>query len=142
MSGEVLKSYLEGEWVAGVGPGSAYVNAVDGEHLGVVSSDGLDLGSAVDYARKVGNPAVSALTFHDRATILRNLGKLLLEDDVKQPLYALSVMTGATAKDSWVDIDGGAGVLLTFASKARKELPNSTVILDGNFEPLSRDSSF
>ena len=142
MSGEVLKSYLEGEWVAGVGPGSAYVNAVDGEHLGVVSSDGLDLGSAVDYARKVGNPAVSALTFHDRATILRNLGKLLLEDDVKQPLYALSVMTGATAKDSWVDIDGGAGVLLTFASKARKELPNSTVILDGNFEPLSRDGSF
>ena len=86
------------------------------------------MAAVVEYARNVGNPAITALTFHERATILRNLGKLLLEDDVKAPLYDLSAKTGATKKDSWVDIEGGAGVLLSYASKARKELPNLSLI--------------
>lgn len=76
------------------------------------------------------------------ATILRNLGKHLLEEDVKAALYELSATTGATKKDSWIDIDGGAGVLLSYASKARKTLPNAKVMIDGDYEPLSRDESF
>lgn len=138
----VLESYLQGAWVAGAGDGSPYVDAATGEQLGSVSSEGLDLEAAVIFARTVGNPAIGALTFHERATILHNIGKLLLDDDVKAPLYELSAKTGATAKDSWIDIDGGAGVLLSYASKARKELPNGHVIVDGAFEPLSRDGSF
>ena len=142
MSGEILPSYVMGQWVSGSGRGKPYVDAATGKHLGMVSTKDLDLGGAVNYARTVGNPAVGALTFHQRATILRNLGKLLLEPEVLGPLYDLSARTGATAKDSWIDIDGGAGVLLAYASKARKELPNAHVIVDGNFEPLSRDGSF
>ncbi len=138
----ILESYLNGQWTAGTGDGQQYVDAATGEALGSVSSAGLDLAAAVHYARTVGVAAVQALTFHERATILRNIGKLLLEDDVKSPLYELSAKTGATAKDSWIDIDGGAGVLLSYASKARKELPNGHVIVDGPFEPLSRDGSF
>ncbi len=138
----ILESYLQGQWIAGTGDGTPYVDAATGEQLGAVSSEGLDLGAAVNFARTVGNPAIAALTFHERATILRNIGKLLLEEDVKAPLYKLSAKTGATDKDSWIDIDGGAGVLLSYASKARKELPNGHVIVDGPFEPLSRDGSF
>ena len=138
----VLPSYLSGEWVTGTGRGSPYVDAATGEHLGLVDTKGLDLAAAVTYARTVGNPAVTELTFHARATILRNLGKHLLEDEVKGSLYELSAKTGATKNDSWIDIDGGAGVLLAYASKARKELPNGHVIVDGSFEPLSRDGSF
>jgi len=41
-----------------------------------------------------------------------------------------------------VDIDGGIGVLFTFSSKGRRELPNSNVIIDGTAEPLSKDGSF
>ncbi len=142
MSGEIVPSYIAGEWRVGVGAGRPYVDATTGEAIGGVSTDGLDRGEAVEYARTVGNPAVAALTFHERATILRNIGKMLLETDVKAPLYERSSKTGATSKDSWIDIDGGAGVLLAYASKARKELPNSHVIVDGAFEPLSRDGSF
>ena len=142
MSGEVLPSYLCGDWVTGSGDETPYVDASTGEKIGATSSSGLDLAAAVDYGREVGTPAISALTFHERALVLRSLGKLLLDDDVKAPLYALSAKTGATKKDSWVDIDGGASVLLTYASKARKELPNSTVAVDGVVEPLSRDESF
>ena len=143
MSGSaVLQSYLSGQWVTGTGKGASYVDAATGEQLGVVSTSGLDVEGAVAYARSVGNPAVAALTFHERATILRSLGKHLLEDEAKRPLYELSAKTGATKNDSWIDIEGGAGVLLAYASKARKELPNGHVVVDGNFEPLSRDGSF
>ena len=142
MSGEVLPSYLSGSWVTGAGNETPYSDASTGEQLGLTSTHGLDIAAAVEYGRTVGTPAISALTFHERALILRALGKLLLTDEVKAPLYALSARTGATSKDSWVDIDGGAGVLLTYASKARKELPNATVAVDGAVEPLSRDDSF
>ena len=142
MSGEALQHYVCGGWVDGGPDGQPYSDAATGERLGTTSSVGLDMAAVVDYARTVGNPAISSLTFHERGTILRNIGKLLLDDAVKAPLYELSALTGATTKDSWVDIDGGAGVLLTFASKARKELPNSTVMVDGAYEPLSRDDSF
>ena len=142
MSGEVLPSYLCGEWVTGSGDETPYVDAATGTQIGVTSSGGLDLAAAVEYGRTVGTPAVSALTFHERALVLRSLGKLLLTNEVKTSLYALSAKTGATTKDSWIDIDGGAGVLLAYASKARKELPNSTVAVDGAVESLSRDESF
>ncbi len=39
--------------------------------------------------------------------------------------------TGATKNDSWVDIDGGIGVLFTYSSKGRRELPNAKVYVDG-----------
>ncbi|MFT7476074.1 MAG: oxepin-CoA hydrolase/3-oxo-5,6-dehydrosuberyl-CoA semialdehyde dehydrogenase [Verrucomicrobiales bacterium] len=142
LSGDVLEHYVAGRWIAGGSGGQKYVNATTGERLGTVSSDGLDMAAIVEHARTDGNPAVSALSFHERATILRNVGKLLLDDEVKASLYGLSALTGATGKDSWVDIDGGAGVLLAYASKGRKELPNATVIVDGAYEPLSRDGSF
>ncbi len=142
MSGEILPSYLCGEWVTGSGDELPYIDAATGTQIGVTSSVGLDLSAAVEYGRTVGTPAVSALTFHERALVLRSLGKLLLTDEVKAPLYELSTKTGATTKDSWIDIDGGAGVLLTYASKARKELPNATVAVDGAVEPLSRDETF
>jgi oxepin-CoA hydrolase/3-oxo-5,6-dehydrosuberyl-CoA semialdehyde dehydrogenase len=41
-----------------------------------------------------------------------------------------------------VDIDGGIGVLYSFSSQGRRELPISNVILDGPMEVLSRDGSF
>ena len=142
MSSSGLAHFVLGAWVDGGPDGQPYVDASTGEQLGTTSSVGLDMAAVVEHARRVGNPAITALTFHERATILRNLGKLLLEDDVKAPLYELSTKTGATKKDSWIDIEGGAGVLLAYASKARKELPNSTVMVDGAYEPLSRDESF
>ena len=60
----------------------------------------------------------------------------------KDELYALSTRTGATKNDSWVDIDGGIGVLFTYSSKGRRELPNAKVYVDGAVEALSKDGSF
>ena len=61
---------------------------------------------------------------------------------MREELYEISARTGATRIDSMVDIDGGIGVLFTFGSKGRRELPNSQVYLDGPVEMLSKDGSF
>ena len=81
-----------------------------------------------------------SLTFHERAGLLRALGKKLLE--FKDEFYEISYRTGATKADSWIDIDGGIGTMLAFASKASRELPNSRVLLDGDVEGLSKLGTF
>jgi len=60
----------------------------------------------------------------------------------KEELYELNYLTGATRKDGWIDIEGGAGTLFSFSSKARRELPDAHVLLDGAVEPLSKSGSF
>jgi len=53
-----------------------------------------------------------------------------------------SARTGATLADSKFDIDGGIGVLLSYASRARRELPNDTVYVEGPVEPLGKAGTF
>ena len=99
-----------------------------------------DLAAAVDYARTVGQASLGELPFHRRALILKALAQALTE--AKDDLYAISAATGATARDSMIDVDGGIGVLFTYSSKGRRELPNATTLVDGAPEGLSRDGSF
>lgn len=139
---QLLESFTAGRWRAPDDEGVPYFDAVHGERIGAISSSGVDFEAAVEYGRSHGGPALRELTFHERAAVLKDLGKLVMSDAVKDELYALSRRTGATRADSWVDVDGGAGVLLTYASKGRRELPNSVVALDGPVEPLSKDGSF
>ena len=139
--GRILESHVVGRWHA-PDDGRALHDAVSGDEVARVSSAGVDMAAAVDHARGVGGPALRAMTFHERASLLKKLGQLLLSDEVKTQLYAESTRTGATAADSWIDIDGGAGVLLSYSSLARRELPNGRVALDGSPESLARDGSF
>ncbi|WP_271215076.1 aldehyde dehydrogenase family protein, partial [Pseudonocardia halophobica] len=80
------------------------------------------------------------LTFHQRAGLLKALGQHLREH--REELYAVSARTGATLGDAKFDVDGGIGVLLAYASKAKRELPNDTVYVDGAVEPLGRGGRF
>jgi oxepin-CoA hydrolase/3-oxo-5,6-dehydrosuberyl-CoA semialdehyde dehydrogenase len=135
-----LQNYLAGAWRSGQGRATALRDASTGAVIAEAGSDGLDFGAALEYARNVGGPALRGMTFHERAAMLRALGRRLL--DFKPELYALSHATGATRADSWIDIDGGIGTMLVFASKGRRELPNSRVYLDGPVEVLSKGGSF
>src|SRR5271155_4498177 len=135
----VLRSYVSGQWQAAPGgrPGPA---AVTGQEVTRISSEGIDFGAALDYGRRVGGPALRALTFHERAALAKSVGLMLREQ--RQELYALSARTGATLGDSKFDIDGGIGVLLSYASKAKRELPNDTVYVEGPVEPLGKGGTF
>ena len=135
----VLRSYVSGQWTAPP-DGWPVRDAVTGEEVTRISSAGIDLGAALDYGRRVGGPALRALTFHDRAALAKAVGLMLREH--RDELYVLSARTGATLGDSKFDIDGGTGVLLSYASKARRELPNDTVYVEGAVEPLGRGGQF
>ena len=137
---DLLESYAAGRWFRASDEGAPLLDASTGEVVARISSKGLDLGEMTSYARRVGGPALRALTFHERAALLKELGLHLMED--KDELYALSYRTGATKRDSMVDIDGGIGTMLSYSSKGRRELPNDTVVLDGALEPLGRAGTF
>ncbi|OZE40073.1 MULTISPECIES: phenylacetic acid degradation bifunctional protein PaaZ [unclassified Rhodococcus (in: high G+C Gram-positive bacteria)] len=136
----LLESYAQGTWYSATDEGAPLLSAVDGSEIARVSSSGLDVAGMVDYARTVGGPALAALTFHERAALLKQLGLTLLAG--KEEFYQLSRHTGATVRDSGVDIDGGFGTVLSYASKARRELPNETVYLDGAIEQLGKKGTF
>ncbi len=136
----LLKSFLADRWQAGTGRATLLLDASTGEAVAESASGGLDYAGALQHARAVGGGALRAMTFHERAAMLRALGKRLF--DFKDEFYELSYRTGATKTDSWIDIDGGIGTMLVFASKGARELPNSCVYLDGGVEPLSKGGSF
>lgn len=115
-------------------------DASTGEVLANVSTDGLDLAAVVNYGRTTGQAELGKLTFHQRALKLKELAQYL--NGRREELYAQSSQSGATKIDNMIDIDGGIGVLFTFGSKGRRELPNSQVIVDGPMEVLSKDGSF
>ena len=108
--------------------------------IGEAGSGGLDFKAMREYARTVGGPALRALTFHQRAAMLKALAKHLMER--KDAFYALSAATGATKADSWVDIDGGIGTFFAYSSRGRREFPNETFHVEGPTEPLSKGGTF
>jgi oxepin-CoA hydrolase/3-oxo-5,6-dehydrosuberyl-CoA semialdehyde dehydrogenase len=135
-----LQSYVGGEWRSGPAPGMALRDASSGEIVAETSSGGIDFSAVLAYARGVGGPALRAMTFHQRAGMLKALAKRLAE--LKEEFYTVSYCTGATRSDSWIDIDGGLGTVFAFAAKGMRELPNDHVILDGAAEGLSKGGSF
>ncbi len=134
-----LKSYICGTWKAGSRDGAELHNAATGDLVATIDASGIDMADVLEYGRAAGRP-LQAMTFHERALMLKALGQHLM--GMKDEFHALSLATGATPKDGWVDIEGGIGTLLGYASKARREMPNARVLTEGAVEPLSKDKSF
>src|SRR5689334_15910385 len=134
-----LLNYERDRWIAGDGA-VEIPSAIDGAAVATTGSGGLDFGSMIRHAREVGGPALRKLTFHERARMLKALGLAIMAR--KEQLYELNYLTGATRKDGWIDIEGGAGTLFSFSSKGRRELPDAHVLLDGPLEGLSKNGTF
>ncbi|BAL89571.1 putative aldehyde dehydrogenase [Actinoplanes missouriensis 431] len=136
----MLESYAAGRWFRAADEGEPLRDATTGEEVARISSRGLDVTAMVQHARQTGGPALRALTFHERAAALKAVAKLLMAG--KDEFYALSVRTGATTRDTAVDVDGGIGTLFSFAGKGTRELPNDTIVLDGAVERLGKGGTF
>ena len=135
-----LENYVQGEWVSGTGPGTDLFHAVTGEKIAEASTAGIDFKGMVDYAKRVGGPALRRLTFHERALMLKAMAQYLMAR--KDEFYLVSAATGATKSDSWIDIEGGIGTFFAYASRGRRELPNETFYIDGPTEILSKGGTF
>lgn len=140
MSIQQISSYAAGNWIAPGADARTIASAITGQVIASAGNSALDMQAMLDHARTVGGPALRALTFHDRARMLKALATHLGAH--KQALYDLSFNTGATQSDHLIDIDGGIGTMFVFASKGRRDLPDAHVYLDGEIEQLSRSGSF
>ena len=135
-----LENYVQGEWVQCAGPATDLFNAVTGEKFAEASTSGIDMRGVLAYARSVGGPKLRALTFHERARMLKALGQYLTER--KEAFYEVSKATGATKTDSWIDIDGGFGTLFAYGSRGRRDFPDETFYVDGATENISKGGTF
>jgi oxepin-CoA hydrolase/3-oxo-5,6-dehydrosuberyl-CoA semialdehyde dehydrogenase len=135
-----LQSYAQGEWVAGTGKPVELFHAVTGETIGESNSDGLDFNGMLEYGRRVGGPKLRAMTFHQRARMLKAMAQHLMAH--KDELYQVSTTTGATKADSWIDIEGGVGTFFGYASQGRRQFPDESFYVDGAVERISKGGTF
>ena len=135
-----VESWIAGQWRTPADDGTALLDATTGVEVARVSTAPVAAAEALEHARTVGGPALRAMSFHERAAVLKQLGTLLMGE--RDSCYELSYATGSTRQDSAIDVDGGFGTLLAYASRGRRELPAGSVLVDGPVEQLGRSGGF
>ncbi len=134
-----LGNYVMGAWQEGEGDGKLLLNAVNGEPIAHASTAGLDFAEILAYGRSTGGAVLRKMTFRERGLMLKKLALHLYA--MKDKYYPISYQTGATKKDSWIDIEGGIGNLFANASLRRK-FPDTPFHVDGEMAPLSKNGGF
>ncbi|MHA3116154.1 phenylacetic acid degradation bifunctional protein PaaZ [Acinetobacter sp. ANC 4635] len=134
-----LASFVYGTWHHATQDFREVYHAISGEPIYRVSSHGIDMAKAVNYAKQHG-AELANWTFHQRANALKQIAQALLER--KEEFYALATTTGATRKDAWVDIEGGIQTLFAYSSLVRRELNDEKIITEDAWIPLSKHGSF
>jgi oxepin-CoA hydrolase/3-oxo-5,6-dehydrosuberyl-CoA semialdehyde dehydrogenase len=131
-----LASYVGGVWVKGQGKPTTLVNPATEEALATTSTEGIDFGAALSFARDRGGPALRALTFKQRGELLRAMATAI--HGKRDELLALATRNGGnTRSDAKFDIDGATGTLAAYADLAA-ELGDSTILVDGDGIQLGR----
>lgn len=136
---DVIPSYIHGAWHVPRDEGQELLDPSTGQTIARASVTSLDYPDILDYARTIGGPALRTLTFPQRASILKDLAKHL---GAQIPAFAdLSLHTGATRRDAAVDVDGGIGVLFSYA-KWGTALPDAATLVDGETEQVGKGGTF
>ncbi|HEX7007841.1 MAG TPA: 3,4-dehydroadipyl-CoA semialdehyde dehydrogenase [Alphaproteobacteria bacterium] len=135
-----LANYVGGRWVEGTGTGTRLVDPVLGDELATASTEGVDLGAALDYARRTGGPALRKLSYGERAALLGKIVEVLNANKEKYQATA-QANSGNTKADAAIDIDGGIGTLFFF-SRLGAKLGDKRALKDGGFDRLGKDEAF
>src|SRR5688572_31559458 len=115
---KTLKSYVCGRWHEATSGFAALVNPATEEEIARASSQGIDFGEVLAYAREKGGPALRAMTFAQRSGLLKEMSRVLR--DHRDELLDLSRQNnGSTAPDGSFDLDGATGTL-AFRSEERR----------------------
>jgi 3,4-dehydroadipyl-CoA semialdehyde dehydrogenase len=131
-----LASYVCGGWVSGKGKAATLVNPATEEPVATTSTEGVDFGAALAFARDRGGPALRAMTFKQRGELLRAMSRAI--HGKRDELIALAIANGGnTRSDAKFDIDGATGTLAAYADLSQ-ELGDATVLVDGDGIQLGR----
>jgi len=135
-----LPNYLAGHWVEGSGLGTPLVDPVTGDELGRISSEGVDLNTALEFARSQGGPALRQLTYAQRADLLGKIGELLTAN--RDEYFRLSLLNlGATQADASFDVDGALYTMKYYA-KIGRALADGKMLKEGAAASLSKTGVF
>jgi 3,4-dehydroadipyl-CoA semialdehyde dehydrogenase len=134
-----LESYLAGNRQSGSGNGESLVDPVTGEILATASSQGLNLMEALEYSRNVGNPALQALSYKQRAELLGKIADVLAAN--RAEYFEISRRNqGATEGDASFDVDGAVYTIKQYA-KWGAQL-DGNMLRDGAPIALSKTGAF
>jgi oxepin-CoA hydrolase/3-oxo-5,6-dehydrosuberyl-CoA semialdehyde dehydrogenase len=137
---QVLESFIAGRWVKGAGAAQILLNPATESPLASASSEGIDLATALDFARNTGGPALRALSFAERGTLLQGMADALQE--ARDELLTLNMQNGGnTRSDAKFDVDGAIGTLLAYAELG-KALGAGKFLVDGEGIQLGRSPRF
>src|SRR3982075_4429429 len=113
MSSEHLESYLSGRWVRGDGVETRLVAPVEGDELATASSKGVDLKSALEFARTQGQDGLRTMSYAERGKLVGAVADVLIANRARYEEIAIA-NSGNTKTDAAIDIDGGIGTLKYF----------------------------
>jgi oxepin-CoA hydrolase/3-oxo-5,6-dehydrosuberyl-CoA semialdehyde dehydrogenase len=135
-----LSSYLGGRWIEGAGTPQLLVNPATEEPLARASSEGIDLAAALDYARRIGGPALRALSFAERGALLKGMAQAMQAQ--RDELLDLAVANGGnTRSDGKFDLEGAIFTLTTYAEIGER-LGAAKFLIDGEGMQLGRSPRF
>ncbi len=135
---ERLPSHLAGAWIAGEGTPTPLLNPATEEPLAEVAAPPGSLAPALAFARERGGQALRAMTFAERAGLLRALARAVHAH--RDELIAVAMANGGNTRgDAKFDIDGASAVLSHYADLGEK-LGGARFLLDGEATQLSRSA--
>ncbi len=133
-----LDSFVEGKWVAGKGKAATLVNPATEEPIAQTSTEGIDFGAALRFARDKGGASLRAMTFAARGEAIRALSRAIHAH--RDELIGLAIANGGnTRSDAKFDIDGASGTLAAYADLAQ-EIGDTRVLADGDATQLGRSA--
>ena len=137
---KTLKSHVCGRWHEATSGFATLVNPSTEEEIARASSQGIDFGEVLRYAREKGGPALRAMTFTQRAGLLKEMSRVLRDN--RDELLDLSRQNnGTTGPDGSFDVDGATGTLAFYSSLGRR-LGDRTFLTEGEGVQLAKTEAF
>jgi 3,4-dehydroadipyl-CoA semialdehyde dehydrogenase len=135
-----LSNYVSGEWKEGAGPGEPLVDPVTGDELARISSQGIDVKAALDFARSNGGPALRKLTYRQRADLLAKIAEVLTAN--RDEYFRISLLNlGANQADASFDVDGAIYTMKYYA-KIGQALADGKILKEGAPVSISKTGVF
>jgi 3,4-dehydroadipyl-CoA semialdehyde dehydrogenase len=135
-----LPNYVAGQWKEGSGAGEPLFDPVTGEELVRISSQSVDVETALEFARSQGGGALRQLTYRERAELLAKIAEVMTAN--RDEYFRISLLnSGTTQADASFDVDGAIFTMKYYA-KAGKTLSDWKMLKEGAVIPLSKTGEF
>lgn len=135
-----LPNFVGGQWREGTGTGEPLVDPVTGDELAHISSQGMDIWAALEFARTQGGPALRQMSYRERAELLGKIADVLTVN--RDEYFRISLLNlGATQADASFDVDGALYTMKYYA-KIGRTLAEGRILKEGAAIPLSKSNVF